>query len=155
WSYWRETLSGELPVLDLAHSRPRRTVQRDNTAWREFVLSKNLTRRLKALAEAEGTTLYVTLLAVLQVLLYRYTGQEDILIGSPMLGRSRGVFSETVGDFVNVVVLRDQVFGVATYNALLSQAMWSVLVEIVFNVSYYCLIFVSFTLSRITGDVSL
>src|SRR5438128_549749 len=127
WSYWRETLSGELPVLDLAHSRPRPTVQRDNTAWREFVLSKNLTRRLKALAEAEGTTLYVTLLAALQVLLYRYTRQEDILIGSPMLGRSRGVFSETVGDFVNVVVLRDQVSGAATFKALLSQARRTVL----------------------------
>src|SRR5207245_11499458 len=119
WSYWRETLSGELPVLDLAHSRPRPTVQRDNTAWREFVLSKNLTRRLKALAEAEGTTLYVTLLAALQVLLYRYTRQEDILSGSPMLGRSRGGSSETVGRFAKVGGLRDQVSGSATMHTLL------------------------------------
>ena len=127
WSYWRERLSGELPVLDLAHNRPRPTVQRDNTAWREFVLSENLTRRLKALAEAEGTTLYVTLLAALNVLLYRYTGQEDILIGSPMFGRSRAMFTETVGDFVNVVVLRNQLSGAATFRALLSQARQTVL----------------------------
>jgi amino acid adenylation domain-containing protein len=127
WSYWQETLSGELPVLDLAHGRPRPSMQRDNTAWREFALSAKLTRRLKALAEAEGTTVYVTLLAALQVFLYRYTGQEDILIGSPMVGRSRGMFSETVGDFVNVVVLRDHVSGAATFKALLSQARRTVL----------------------------
>ena len=127
WSYWRETLSGELPVLDLTHNRPRTTEPRDNTAWREFVLSENLTRRLKALAGAEGTTLYVTLLAALNVLLYRYTGQGDILIGSPMFGRSRGIFADTVGDFVNVVVLRDHLSGASTFKALLSQARQTVL----------------------------
>ncbi len=127
WSYWREKLSGELPVLDLSNDRPRPPVQSDNSAWREFMLSENLTRRLKALAKAEGTTLYVTLLAALQVLLYRYTGQEDILIGSPMFGRSRGIFAETVGDFVNVAVLRDRLSGDTTFKALLSQARHTVL----------------------------
>ena len=127
WNYWRETLSGELPVLDLSHDRPRPPVQRDNSGWCEFTLSQKLTRRLKALAKAEGTTLYVTLLAALQVLLYRYTGQEDILIGSPMFGRSRGIFAETVGDFVNVVVLRDQLSGDTTFKTLLLQARHTVL----------------------------
>jgi amino acid adenylation domain-containing protein len=127
WSYWQDKLSGELPVLDLVRNRPRPAMQRDNTAWREFALGEDLTRRLKSLAEAEGTTLYVTLLAALQVLLHRYTGEEDILIGSPMFGRSRGIFTETVGDFVNVVVLRDHVSGAATFKALVAQARQTVL----------------------------
>ena len=126
WSYWRKTLAGELPVLDLAHSRPRPTMPRDTTAWRGFALDENLTRRLKALAEAEGTTLYVTLLAALKVLLYRYTGQEDILIGSPMFGRP-AMFSDTVGDFVNVVILRDRVSRDATFKRFLSHAKQTVL----------------------------
>ena len=114
-------------MLDLTHGRPRPPVQSDKSAWREFMLSENLTRRLKALAKAEGTTLYVTLLAALQVLLYRYTGQEDILIGSPMFGRSRAIFAETVGDFVNVVVLRDKLSGDTTFKALLLQARHTLL----------------------------
>ena len=89
WSYWRNALSGELPRLELSDDRIRPHVQRDNTAWRGFALSEGLTARLRALAKAEGTTLYVTLLAALQVLLSRYTGQEDILLGSPTFGRSR------------------------------------------------------------------
>jgi len=126
-TYWRDRLSGELPVLDLSHDRSRLTMRRDHTAWHEFGLTHDLTQRLRALAKAEGTTPYVTLLAALQVLLSRSTGLEDILIGSPMAARASGAFAETVGDFVNVVVLRDQVSGGATFRALLQQAKHTVL----------------------------
>ena len=127
WSYWREALSGELPRLELSDDRLRPPVQRDNPAWRGFALSEGLTARLRALAKAEGTTLYVTLLAALQVLLSRYTGQEDVLLGSPTFGRSRGIFAGTVGDFVNVVVLRNRLSGETTFSALLSQARQTVM----------------------------
>jgi amino acid adenylation domain-containing protein len=109
--YWREKLSGRLPMLDLPRDRPRPVVQGDNGASEPVTLDETLTRRLRALAKAEGATLYATLMAALQVLLYRCTGQDDILVGSPMLGRSQAKFAEIVGDFVNVVVVRESLTG--------------------------------------------
>ncbi|MGQ0809754.1 MAG: amino acid adenylation domain-containing protein [Nitrospiraceae bacterium] len=126
-AYWQQKLSGELPVLDLSHDRPRPSIQRDNSAWRSFRLSEALTRRLKALAKAQGTTLYTMLVAAVQVLLYRSTGQDDILIGSPMFGRSRAAFAETVGDCVNIVVLRDHLSGSLPFIEFLAQTRRTVL----------------------------
>ena len=77
-------------MLNLPTDRPRPSSQTYNGASHSFVLEKELTRRLEALARAEGSTLYMLLLAVFHVLLHRYTGQEDLLVGSPrMVGASR------------------------------------------------------------------
>ena len=78
WSYWQKQLSGELPVLDLPTDRPRPPVQTFRGASHSFRLGAELTGRLKALGQAQGATLYMTLLAAFQVLLQRHTGQEDI-----------------------------------------------------------------------------
>ena len=76
-------------------------------------------RDWKALAKAEGTTLYVTLLAALQVLLYRYTARKIFSSARPCSAEAAAIFAETVGDFVNVVVLRDQLSGDTTIQSSL------------------------------------
>jgi amino acid adenylation domain-containing protein len=104
--YWSQQLAGELPVLNLPTDRPRPPVQTFQGATHSFSFTPELTERIKELGKAEGATMYMSLLAAFQILLYRYSGQEDILVGSPMSGRSRPEFSGVVGDFINMVVLR-------------------------------------------------
>ncbi|MEM7308288.1 MAG: amino acid adenylation domain-containing protein [Planctomycetota bacterium] len=105
-AYWRAELSGELPTLDLPPGRPRPPQQTFDGATHGVVVPRALLEPLKALARAEGTTLYVVLLAAYVALLHRYTGQRDVLVGSPVAGRSRPDFEGVCGFFVNMVVLR-------------------------------------------------
>ena len=88
-SYWKQQLGGSLPVLEMPTDRPRPTVQTFRGASQAFVLPRTLAESLKELSRQEGATLFMTLLAAFKVLLQRYTGQEDILVGSPVAGRSR------------------------------------------------------------------
>jgi amino acid adenylation domain-containing protein len=127
WAYWREQLAGELSVLNVPTDRPRSPVQTYQGASHSFRLKEELAHRLKGLAQAEKATLYMTLLAAFQVLLYRYTGQEDILVGSPTFGRTQREFVEIVGYFVNPVVLRANLGGNPTFQAFLSQVRQTVL----------------------------
>lgn len=127
WSYWKKQLAGELPVLNFPTDRPRPPVQTYCGALHTFTLNRDLTRRVKTLAEAEKTTLYTVLLAAFQVLLYRYTGQEDILVGSPTSGRSLAEFENIVGYFVNPVVLRADLSQNLTFKAFISQVRQTVL----------------------------
>src|SRR5439155_26445737 len=101
WLYWQKQLSGELPVLDLPTDRPRPPIQTYRGASRSFKLSRELTRQLKSLAKVEGTTIYTTLLAAFQILLHRYSNQEDIIIGSPSAGRGRAELEGIAGYVVN------------------------------------------------------
>lgn len=126
WNYWHRQLAGELPILNLPNAQPRPAVQTDRGASHVFKLSEDLTRQIKALAKAESATLYMTLLAAFQVLLYRYTDQEDILVGSPTTGRSRSEFSGIVGNFINPVVLRADLAGNPTFKAFLAQVRHTV-----------------------------
>jgi amino acid adenylation domain-containing protein len=121
WKYWREQLSGELPVLFLPSDRPRPPVQTYQGAMRDFPLGRELADAVRALAKAEGVTPYVIFLSVLNILLYRYTGQTDILVGSPMAGRSRPELAKVVGYFSNPVVLRGRLAGELTFRELASQ----------------------------------
>ena len=105
-TYWNETLSGELPVLDLPTDRPRPAVVSLRGSSVGFALDEELTTRLKRLAAAEGTTPFVVMLAALQALLSRYTGQTDVLVGSPVAGRGRPAFERIVGNCMNMVALR-------------------------------------------------
>jgi amino acid adenylation domain-containing protein len=127
WAYWQKQLAGELPVLDLLTDQPRQPVQTCRGASRIFKLDEKLTRQLKALAKAEGATLYTTLLAAFQTLLYRYTGQQDLVVGSPVIGRGRPEFERIVGYFVNMVVLRATLSGNLTFKAFLGQVHRTVL----------------------------
>ncbi|ALF53426.1 non-ribosomal peptide synthetase [Nostoc piscinale CENA21] len=106
WNYWQQQLAGELPVLNLPTDRPRPPIQTYNGASHHFSLSPDLSEKLKKLAQKEGVTLYILLLASYQVLLYRYTGQEDILVGVPTSGRTQTEFASIVGYFVGLVVTK-------------------------------------------------
>ncbi len=119
--FWQNQLAGELPVLNLHTDRPRPAVQTFRGASEPLRLDSQLTARLKALSQLNDATLFMTLLAAFKVLLYRYTGQEDLLVGSPTAGRQSAQFASTVGYFVNPVVLRTSLQGVLSFTEFLRQ----------------------------------
>jgi non-ribosomal peptide synthetase component F len=80
-----------------------------------------MTARVRALAAAEGTTLYMTLFATFAVLVHRHAGQEEVLLGSPTSGRSKGEFAEILGDFINTVVVRSSIAGDPSFRAYLAR----------------------------------
>ncbi|AVH63712.1 non-ribosomal peptide synthetase [Nostoc sp. 'Peltigera membranacea cyanobiont' N6] len=121
-TYWQQQLSGELPLLNLPTDRPRPQIQTYNGASRFFTIEQELRQLLTELATREGASLYILLLTALQILLLRYTNQEDILIGSPMENRSRSEFENIVGHFTNPVVLRGDLSGKPTFKELLERS---------------------------------
>jgi natural product biosynthesis luciferase-like monooxygenase protein len=118
--YWRRQLAGELPWLALPTDRPRPQVQSFRGGQQPFSLSPALSRRLAVLARAEGTSLYTVLLSAFLVLLHRWSGQDDVLVGSPTSGRTRSATARTVGYFVNPVVLRGQFAADPSFRILLA-----------------------------------
>lgn len=120
-AYWRGELGGELRTPDLTPARPRTPVQTFNGATHDFALDEVLTAQLRGLALSEGATTYVVMLAVFQLMLHLYTGQDEILVGSPASGRSRPDFGGVVGCFMNPVGLRAEFTGATTFKSLLAQ----------------------------------
>ena len=125
--FWRQKLAGELPVLDLPADRARPPVQTYRGASAFVGLDARLTEQLKQLGRSRGATLFMTLLAAFQSLLYRYTGEDDILVGSPTSGRGSAQFAGTVGYFVNPLVLRAGVSGGKTFTEFLDETRASAL----------------------------
>ncbi|MEO8429879.1 MAG: amino acid adenylation domain-containing protein [Acidobacteriota bacterium] len=117
-AYWRGQLA-DLPVLELPTDRPRPPAQSFRGARHSLSFPRRLTERLKELSRSEGATLYMTLLAAFQALLMRYTGQEDIAVGSPIAGRNRSEIEGLIGFFVNTLVLRTDLSGDPTFRELL------------------------------------
>jgi amino acid adenylation domain-containing protein len=105
-AYWKEQLAGAPPALELPTDRPRPAVQTYRGAALPIALSPELSASLVALSRREGVTLFMTLLAALQSLLQRYTGQDDIVVGSPIAGRTQVETEGLIGFFVNTLVLR-------------------------------------------------
>ena len=118
-AYWQEQLRGSLPVLELPTDRPRVGVQTFSGRRQTRRLPVSLAERLKELSQGEGATLFMVLLAAFKVLLYRYTGQTDILIGSPIANRNRREIEGLIGFFVNTLVLRTDLSGNPTFRELL------------------------------------
>ncbi|MBD2300898.1 non-ribosomal peptide synthetase [Nostoc sp. FACHB-190] len=127
WDYWQKQLSGELPILNLPTDRPRPVIQTYQGASLSHKLSTELTQKLQNFSRQRGVTLYMTLLAAFQVLLYRYTGQTDFFIGSPTTGRTRTDATGVVGYFVNPVVLRSPLSENFTFDEFLIQVRSCVL----------------------------
>jgi hypothetical protein len=127
WTFWQRQLAGQLPVLDLPTDRARPPLQTHRGASNDFILDEALSAQLKALAREQGTTLYMVLLAAFQVVLSYHTGQEDLQVGSPMVGRSRAEFEGIVGLFTNPVVLRANLSGNPAFVAFLAQVRKTVL----------------------------
>ncbi len=107
--YWTEELRDAPMVLDLPTDHARPPVQTFNGSTHGFKLSRDLTRKVEALAADNQVTLYITLLSAFQILLHRYSNQEDLVIGSPFAGRHHQEFHDLVGFFINPVALRSRV----------------------------------------------
>ena len=119
--YWKQQLADAPTVIDLPSDRPRPPVQTYRGAIHPVVLSPELTQQLKELCRNEQVTLFMALLAAFDVLLYRYTGQEDILVGTPIANRERPETEGLIGFFVNLLVLRTRVSGKLTFRELLQR----------------------------------
>ena len=107
--------------------RPRPAVQKFQGARHWLTLSQAATASLKNLCQREGVTLFMALLAALQALLKRYTGQEDILVGTPVANRTRKESEDMIGYFLNTIVLRANLSGDPTFRELLRRARETVL----------------------------
>ncbi|HLL48225.1 MAG TPA: condensation domain-containing protein, partial [Longimicrobiaceae bacterium] len=110
-AWWRERLAGAPALLELPTDRPRPAVQTHPGAAERIALPAGLTERLAALGRREGATPYMTLLAAFQVLLAKYAGSEDVVVGSPIAGRTRRELEPLIGFFVNTLVLRTDLSG--------------------------------------------
>jgi len=108
--YWRGALA-DLPALELPFDRPRPAVASADGDRVVFTVDATLTSALKALGLREGATLFMTLLAAFQVLLHRYTGNDDIAVGVPIAGRNRPELEGLIGFFINTLVLRGDLSG--------------------------------------------
>jgi amino acid adenylation domain-containing protein len=120
-AYWRDRLAGAPAHLELPTDRPRPAVQTTRGAHRTRTLPPALRAALEALGRQAGATLFMTLLAAFQALLARYTGQEDIVVGSPIAGRTRVETEGLIGFFVNTLVLRTDLAGNPPFRELLGR----------------------------------
>jgi amino acid adenylation domain-containing protein len=116
--YWQKKLSGTVP-LGLPTDRPRPPIQTYNGSFSFSMLSAKLTESLKTLSQHEGITLFTTLLAAFKVLLQRYTGQDDIVVGAPIAGRNSAEIEGLIGFFVNTLVMRTDLSDDPTFRQLL------------------------------------
>jgi amino acid adenylation domain-containing protein len=116
--YWRKQLAG-VETLDLPTDRPRPSIQTQNGDRVTVALTLGLTEKIRKLAKAKSATLYMTLLAAFQVLLYRYSRQENFAIGAPIAGRRRAETEGLIGFFVNTLVLHSRLTGQMSFSQLL------------------------------------
>ncbi|HEX2091321.1 MAG TPA: amino acid adenylation domain-containing protein, partial [Longimicrobiaceae bacterium] len=117
--WWRDHLAGAPPLLELPTDRPRPQVHSDRGDSRAIVLPAELAVGLRSLARREGATLFMTLLAVWQALLSRWSGEEDVVVGTPIAGRTRVETEGLLGFFVNTLALRTDLSGDPTFAELL------------------------------------
>jgi amino acid adenylation domain-containing protein/non-ribosomal peptide synthase protein (TIGR01720 family) len=118
--YWRQQLA-DLPVLNLPTDSPRPAVQTFRGATQSFTLSKHLTDSLKTLSRLKGVTLFMTLLTAFNILLHRYSSQDDLVIGSPIANRNCIEIEGLIGFFVNTLILRNNLSGNPTFLELLKR----------------------------------
>jgi amino acid adenylation domain-containing protein/non-ribosomal peptide synthase protein (TIGR01720 family) len=114
-AYWREQLAGAPAVLELPTDHARPVMQSYRGAVESFTLRREMSEGLKQLSRREGVTLFMTLLAAFKVLLYRYSGQEDIVVGTPIANRNRSEIEPLIGFFVNTLALRTELSGELTF----------------------------------------
>jgi NRPS condensation-like uncharacterized protein/acyl carrier protein len=120
-SYWRRQLAGASTVLELPAAKPRPAVQTFRAAKQRVELSREVTEGLKALGRQTGVTLFMSLLAAFDVLLYRYGGQTDLSIGTPIANRNRLETEALIGFFINTLVLRMDLSGDPTFIEVLQR----------------------------------
>lgn len=119
--YWMQQLDGELPVLELPTDAPRPAVKTYNGGMIHKTIDPALTAQIRKLGQENGSTLFMNLLALVNILLYRYTGQGDILIGSPVAGRQHADLEHQIGFYLNTVALRSRFKGGDSYLEVLEE----------------------------------
>ena len=119
--YWKQQLAGAPAVLDLPTDRPRPAIQTYSGAWHKLRLPADLSNRIRELAGDNSATLYMVLLAAFQLLLNRYSGQTDIVVGSPIAGRLQHELENLIGFFINTLALRADLDGNPKFTELLEQ----------------------------------
>jgi amino acid adenylation domain-containing protein len=119
--YWLQKLAGEIPVLNLFTDYPRPPVRGSEGEDFTFSIDKELSEKIKTLAGENGATLYMVLLAAYNLLLHKYTGQEDIIVGSPTAGRPHADLQGILGMFVNTLTLRNYPTGEKTFTQFLQE----------------------------------
>jgi hypothetical protein len=119
--YWKQQLAGAPPLLELPTDYPRPPEQTFAGATVEFHIDADLTSQLVTLSQKSGVTLFMTLLTAFAVVLHRYSGQDDICIGSPFANRNRREIDTLIGFFVNTLVLRTQLAGNPSFSQLLEK----------------------------------
>ncbi len=120
-TFWQENLAGAVHKLELPTDYPRPATVSDQGARHAFTLSPTLSAALKDLSRQRGVTPFITLLAAYQVLLYRYSGQESFIIGSPIANRSRPETADLIGFFANTLALRAELTPTMSFEELLDQ----------------------------------
>ncbi|HEU4882528.1 MAG TPA: amino acid adenylation domain-containing protein [Longimicrobium sp.] len=120
-SYWKERLAGAPALLELPTDRPRPAVQSHHGARERFDLPRALLDQLQALGRGEGATLYMVMLGAFQLLLGKYAGSDDVVVGSPIAGRTRREVEELIGFFVNTLVLRTDLGGDPSFREVLGR----------------------------------
>jgi amino acid adenylation domain-containing protein len=120
-NYWKEQLNGIPPLLELPLDKPRPSIQTFNGSKVSFTLENELTEKLNRISQKEGVTLYMTMLSMFQLLLSKYSNQDDIVIGTPIAGRNKKELENLVGFFVNNLVIRTTINNSLTFKKLLKQ----------------------------------
>ncbi|SFJ91368.1 non-ribosomal peptide synthetase [Thermoflavimicrobium dichotomicum] len=126
-TYWLNQFAGELPVLELPTDYTRPAVQQFHGETLRFEMDRDLVKQLRELSKKEGSTLFITLLAAYNVLLYKYTGQEDLIVGTPVAGRPHADLESIVGVFINTLALRNYPTGNQTFQQFLASVKERVL----------------------------
>jgi len=120
-AYWKKQLGANLPMLQFPTDYPRAEVKTKQGATSSFVIPAHLSKAIQVLSRREGVSLFMTLLATFQVLLQRYTNQDDIVVGTDVANRNRREVEPLIGFFVNLLVLRTDLSGNPTFRELLKR----------------------------------
>ncbi len=120
-NYWKQQLADAPPLLELPADRVRPPVQSFQGGVWEFEINSDVSQKVRELSQKSGATLFMTILAAFVTLLYRYSNQDDILVGSPMANRNRPEIEPLIGYFVNTVVLRNQLTGNPSFSEVINR----------------------------------
>ncbi|CAD0226446.1 AerB protein [Planktothrix agardhii] len=126
-NYWKKQLAAAPPLLELPTDKPRPPIPSFRGSSICFKIDSDVTEKLKSLSQKSGVTLFMTLLATLNTLLFRYSNQKDILVGTPTANRNRQEIEPLIGFFVNTLVMRNSLEGNLSFSELLQQVRNGVL----------------------------
>jgi len=126
-TYWLSQFNGEIPFLELPTDYPRPKLKSFVGAFIHFSLSREVTENLKRISKESGSTLFITCLAVVNVFLYRYTGQTDIIVGTPVSGREHKDLENQIGFYINMLALRNKLEKTQSFREILQTVKYNTL----------------------------